>query len=932
LTAAESTQDCSSAASDRKLPGILWLVIGVVFLLIPALFLQFYLDAYLAEQQQESLDFILEKTHAELALLQRELNQKVVVGEAIVLIQKRLRELPELKQQNAYAFAKLESVISRTFPKSAKLIWLSHNGDFLASNDAEFAGGRRSWESLASVLQGSKSDSKRRIADNLVKFAISRHLNADFFRQATAEPIEIFYRGKRYYLCRLELSSSKIGKCGTLFAFLPLFKRKAFWLEQRAIRKFAGKGLQIGIYQTDLQECVEPSTLSSNLLVGFLAEFAKGSNTLIRDGYTYCFSYLPTRKDFFICVGSAHLQSLNSLKNRVLFLKLLALVPFLLCVLFAILLSSRLSTQSILSLQARFKLTTLALSLVPIIIMAILGSINSSLIGNEAGRQRVEKLRNQINTVKDQTLQNMTSFATSLSADIDQFTSNAQLSELIASRISGKYASVGCRSVFLVTKSADIHYAKTIAELNKSAQIRLLLGLLEWELRFHGFAFDAMRDKYGGTIISSSWGNISRSVKYDRFIEFELGSNKILFFSRLLRNQSREVTGMAILAFDKTEFYHHLFLKAFKEKTFADTRLFAKSLRKQLPLPFPASSSVKEILELTAFAGKEFIRRLTYRGKNYLILGRPFESLNLAMVGVTRLGNDSVDLQAMFLLSLAGTILLAAFAARYSFLTMNTRLLLPLERLSSAVEDVRSGVLGKTIKCDGCDELAELAGCFNKMSLGLKEKSAMARFLNRDLITGDSLHSSSQIRRITAVVLFVGMRNFTELERQLSPEVSFQLMNSFLSVCEKQIGDFGGKVDKFIGDTAMCSFQEDEPPALVAKALQCASAINAGLEKLDANLPAAEKFRFGIGIACGEVISGAIGSKKNRLDYTLIGDPVNLASRLEKLAARAGRPAILAAVEPAFVVGEFEMVEEHIDSIKGKQKVVKVFSLREMKT
>jgi len=194
------------------------------------------------------------------------------------------------------------------------------------------------------------------------------------------------------------------------------------------------------------------------------------------------------------------------------------------------------------------------------------------------------------------------------------------------------------------------------------------------------------------------------------------------------------------------------------------------------------------------------------------------------------------------------------------------------------------------------------------------------------------LHSSSQIRRITAVVLFVGMRNFTELERQLSPEVSFQLMNSFLSVCEKQIGDFGGKVDKFIGDTAMCSFQEDEPPALVAKALQCASAINAGLEKLDANLPAAEKFRFGIGIACGEVISGAIGSKKNRLDYTLIGDPVNLASRLEKLAARAGRPAILAAVEPAFVVGEFEMVEEHIDSIKGKQKVVKVFSLREMKT
>jgi adenylate cyclase len=154
-------------------------------------------------------------------------------------------------------------------------------------------------------------------------------------------------------------------------------------------------------------------------------------------------------------------------------------------------------------------------------------------------------------------------------------------------------------------------------------------------------------------------------------------------------------------------------------------------------------------------------------------------------------------------------------------------------------------------------------------------------------------------------------------------------MNLFLSTCEGEIRSHQGIVDKFIGDTVMCSFQDEEAEILIANAIACACSIVTKIKQHKENLPDQLKFSCGIGIALGEVIYGAIGSTRNRLDYTIIGDTVNLAARLEKLATKDGRPAILSSTQTSQPPDGFEFAMEKIESIKGKLQSVQIYSLRQ---
>lgn len=903
------------------------LTVCIVFLLLPALFFQFLLDAYLTEKKQESLEIAEENARSQLALLQKLLDQKTVVEEAVLRVQKDISRIPGLARQNNSAFTDLQKIFSRNFPRSSSLIWLSSRSEFIAASDDEFSSGKRSWEALNMVVTGTGNSLRRKIADNLIKYSISKHLDSEFVEQASARPSEIVFKGQRYLFCRLELSDQKLTDCGTLYVFLPLFNRAPYWLEKRAVRKLSGRGIKVGIFQTNLNECIESSTLSSNLMAGFISAFSRGKNFSVANDCTYCFSYLPQRKDFFLCVGVPHSKSSIELGMKLSILKKISLLPFILAVTFLFILQAK-TFSFFLSLKTRFKLTTIALSLVPIIVMIILGSMNSAKFSPEIKRQRIKNLRNRIDSIKEKTIQNLVHFEAGLLTDLDNRFQTLDFSDHTARQIADTYAESGCQSVLILTPDAGIHYAKNSGKVKKSVQIRFLLGLLEWELKFYGFDFKGMRNHYNELFMGQTWGFLNRSFKFDTFVEFGIGNDETLIFSRLLRNNDGRVTGMATLVFQKTEIYRHLFLKAFKNSSFPETRFFVKGIGKNLSLPLPRSAGVKEILDLAAFAGQEFTRKLSYQGDEFLVLGKTFANLKLAITGVTRLKKGKGDLQRIFLFSLISTIMLAILAAHYSFLTLNERLLKPIEELDQAVAKVRQGILGETLTCSGKDEIAQLGTSFNKMSTGLKEKADMKKFLNQDLIQSASLNEAQMTRKKHAAVMFAGIRHFTVLEKKLLPEESFQLMNLFLSICEGEIRSLHGTVDKFIGDTVMCSFQDEQAEILANRAITCASSIYTKLERHKETLPDKLKFSFGIGIAFGEVIAGAIGSKRNRLDYTIIGDTVNLAARLEKLATKAGRPAILSATRTGQTPDGFKFAQERIESIKGKLQSVQIYSLK----
>lgn len=146
-------------------------------------------------------------------------------------------------------------------------------------------------------------------------------------------------------------------------------------------------------------------------------------------------------------------------------------------------------------------------------------------------------------------------------------------------------------------------------------------------------------------------------------------------------------------------------------------------------------------------------------------------------------------------------------------------------------------------------------------------------------------------RTLQVTVLFSDLQGFTALTRERTragqSELHVRQLNTYLGAMVEVITAHGGTVDKFIGDAVMAVFGSPvgRGPALEARqALCCAQQMAAALERLNASWRAEglTPLRSGIGLASGEVLVGQIGSPR-RLDFTVIGDTVNLASRLESL-------------------------------------------------
>ncbi|MDP1829639.1 MAG: adenylate/guanylate cyclase domain-containing protein [Archangium sp.] len=139
--------------------------------------------------------------------------------------------------------------------------------------------------------------------------------------------------------------------------------------------------------------------------------------------------------------------------------------------------------------------------------------------------------------------------------------------------------------------------------------------------------------------------------------------------------------------------------------------------------------------------------------------------------------------------------------------------------------------------------------------------------------------------RVSAVVLFSDLRGFTTFSEGRAPEEVVQRLNAYFEKMVTAVHQEGGVVDKFIGDAVMATFGALNPlenPA--ASAMRAAEAMRAGLAALNAEWASQglEPFENGVGLHLGDVVVGPIGSEA-RKDFTVIGDAVNTASRIESL-------------------------------------------------
>lgn len=225
------------------------------------------------------------------------------------------------------------------------------------------------------------------------------------------------------------------------------------------------------------------------------------------------------------------------------------------------------------------------------------------------------------------------------------------------------------------------------------------------------------------------------------------------------------------------------------------------------------------------------------------------------------------------------------------------RLSRPVEALAAHTRVIARGDYATRIELRRADELGRLASAFNAMSAGLAERDRVRDLLDKNVspevaaqLLRDGAALGGEEREVT--ILFADLRNFTPLAERLPPRELLTLLNRYLDRMSAEIERHGGVIDKFIGDAIMALFGAPvAQPDAARRALLAAVAMERALADLNRDLATESnsqlstlhsQLSFGIGLNTARVVAGNIGSHR-RLNYSVIGDGVNIAARLQSL-------------------------------------------------
>lgn len=306
-----------------------------------------------------------------------------------------------------------------------------------------------------------------------------------------------------------------------------------------------------------------------------------------------------------------------------------------------------------------------------------------------------------------------------------------------------------------------------------------------------------------------------------------------------------------------------------------------------------------------------------------------------AILGTRVYQNRVIDV-SMALLSLAGLLGLIVAGV------VTVGLVRPVRRLLHGTEAVEKGVLDTVVPVTSHDEIGLLTRSFNSMvdQLRVKERirDTFGKYVDPRIVEGLIDHpdiADPKGARREMTVLFCDMQGFTSFSEGMTPVGLVNVMNRYLSVLSEPVLRNNGIIDKYIGDAVMAFWGPPFAAAEDQARLACLTAVEqlAALPAFQAELPELTGVRRGfpqiairVGIATGEVVVGNIGSETHR-NYTVIGDTVNVASRLEG-AGKAYGTRVLIGERTRQLAGEAFEVRE-IDSVLvvGKSEPERVFEL-----
>lgn len=253
----------------------------------------------------------------------------------------------------------------------------------------------------------------------------------------------------------------------------------------------------------------------------------------------------------------------------------------------------------------------------------------------------------------------------------------------------------------------------------------------------------------------------------------------------------------------------------------------------------------------------------------------------------------------------------------------------PIQELAEGTERVAGGDYSQRLPVVQDDDLGALAASFNRMQAGLTERerlrSAFGSYVDPALATrlleqGDDIFAGE---RVEVTVLFVDIRDFTPFAEANTAEDTVSHLNALFEIVVPAVVNAGGHVNKYLGDGALAVFGA---PNLLARHADAAVAAALQIRQL-VEQRFSGAIRIGIGVNTGQVIAGTIGGA-GKLEFTLIGDTVNVAARVEQLTKTTGDTILVtqytldALEDPP--VGVIDRGEQNV---KGKASTVRVHAI-----
>lgn len=329
-------------------------------------------------------------------------------------------------------------------------------------------------------------------------------------------------------------------------------------------------------------------------------------------------------------------------------------------------------------------------------------------------------------------------------------------------------------------------------------------------------------------------------------------------------------------------------------------------------------------------------RHMRYRDEKKIDYIGAFKKIDLGGLGIIAAAPEYKAFEEVYNIQrrnllIMGIVLTLAVLVVFLFSRTLTR---PIVDLVAATKEIEAGNFRVLISSRSRDEIGELTRSFVHMGAGLEErerfKDAFGKFVNTEIaerVARGDIKLGGERKR--AAIFFSDIRSFTALSETLTPEEVVEFLNEYMGLMVACVTGTHGVVDKFIGDAIMAvwgapvSSGDD-----TGNAVECALSMRASLAAFNRSREADGKPRvkIGIGINTGDVLAGQIGSER-RIEYTVIGDPVNLASRVESLNKPFGTDILITEESWKLVEGRFTVAPMQRIMVKGKSDPQQLYAV-----